>query len=230
MSSVNLKKEVTIAKGRSKSYSWLASFYLFEPTHELLKTLLEPNLLKAFALIFNEHYAKKAFLTLSSIANKNIEAIKDEFYSLYVVPLRGIYVPPYESCFREKNGKEFGNLWGKTTEDVLKFYHKVGFEVFYPRYVFAPDHIGLELTFMSELCSKEAKELKNGNISKAKEMKRIQLIFLRNHVLNWILDYASKIENSQRSKFYKQVAFLTKSFIQKDYKFLSLLTQEIHHE
>jgi TorA maturation chaperone TorD len=226
---LSISKKGDIAKGRSKVYSWLASFYLFEPTHELLKTLLEPNLLKALALIFNEQRARKALLTISYIPHGDVEAIKDDFYSLFVVPVRGIYVPPYESCFRERGGQEFGSLWGETTEDVLKFYHEAGFQVSYPRYVFAPDHIGLELAFMSELCSKEAEELENGNASKAMEVRRTQLTFLRSHVLSWIFDYVSKIESSH-SRLYRQVALLTKSFIQKDHKILSLLAQEAHQK
>lgn len=220
LSGIGPGERVALTRGRERSYSWLASFYLAEPNCETLKALSEPRLREGLALIFNDQPSTVALSALTSFTQDAVEGAKDEFYSLFVVPLRGTYIPPYESCFRERSGAGYGSMWGKTTEEVLQSYHRAGFEVSYPRYVFAPDHIGLELTFMSELCSKEVKALNSSDEKGAEESRAAQSDFLRNHILEWVPHHASATRASSASKLYKYVSFLTEIFVHKDCELL----------
>lgn len=213
-------KSVEILNGRSKIYSWLASFYLSEPNDELLKAASEPKLIEALTLLFQQQRSKEALHILPHLNKGSIEDIKNEFYSLFLIPIRGKYIPMYESCFREKIGDKYGNLWGKVTEEVQKFYRKTGFKAIFPTNVYAPDHIGIELAFMSKMCQEELRYINACNLEEARKMRNAQKAFLKDHLLTWIDDFLKKVINSPIANFYKHIAALTLEFVHLDLKLI----------
>ncbi len=211
---------LAVTKGRLRIYAWLANYYLFEPNDELLR-ITDPKIVKPLTLIFANRPSKEALTIILQINESSIQEIRDEFNSLFLVPIRGRYIPPYESCFRERIGDRYGNLWGKVTEDVQKFYRETGFNIILPPNIYAPDHIGLELAFLSKLCEVELGYLKTCNVEEARRKRDIQRAFLKDHLSTWINDFSKDVIRSPSSNFYKNIAKLTADFVHLDLELIS---------
>ena len=211
---------LAVTRGRLRIYAWLANYYLFEPNDELLR-ITDPKITKPLTLIFGSRASKEALTTILQINESSIQEMRDEFHSLFLIPIRGRYVPPYESCFRERIGDRYGNLWGKVTEDVQKFYREAGFNITLPSNIYAPDHIGLELAFLSKLCEVELSYLTICNIEEARKKRDVQRAFLKDHLSTWVNDFSKDVVRSSSSNFYKNIAKLTADFVHLDLELIS---------
>ena len=107
--------------------------------------------------------------------------------------------PPYESLYRD------GSLYGDSTIDVKRYYRNAGIET---RSDFAgepPDHIGLELDFMSYLSIRGEEALRENDVNRAGELVSIQAQFLSEHLLLWIGALSREITSCDRAGFYSAV-------------------------
>ena len=122
--------------------------------------------------------------------------------------LFGFNVFPYQSMFL---GEE-NNLGGPVTENVLAFYHNVGFETANSTdQAFSnesPDHIGLELKLMAFLCMGEADAREDGLDQLALRMQTLQTHFLDEHLLRWLVSFVQAVRG-QNFPFYSALADLT---------------------
>lgn len=122
---------------------------------------------------------------------EDMDAIREDFESL----LRQL--PPYESL-----NNNYTNAL-KKRDNVHNFYLRVGLltdeDLGLP-----PDHIGVEMIFMSYL-------IEGDLISEQRE-------FLEKHLLNWAPRYLDMVALSVRTKFYKDIAELVKGFLISDYE------------
>lgn len=206
-------------KMKEALYSWFASFYLNAPTAKLLRPLANIKLLSILNSVSQDDHYRKALKELTAYVKRTrLEDLRDEFYDLFVVPNKRNYVPPYESCFRERRGNELGNLWGETTADVAAFYRKAGYEAQNLQNVFAPDHIGIELAFVAKLCADELKLTESGDSMQAKKAEELRVLFLRGHISKWIEDFSNAIDSSPSAIFYEKLSKLTVHLVYSDLK------------
>jgi len=214
-----MREDLTYFREKEALYSLFASLYLSPPTAEQLKILSNPEAMEVFALLVKDEPQTIALKELTSHINKaSIEDIRNEFNSLFVVPNKGSYVPPYESCFREKRGGNIGNLWGETTADVAKFYREAGYETQNPSGVFAPDHIGVEFAFVAKLCSDRLRCLENHDSQKANRIEVLRKSFLEQHLSRWFEDFSNALSISHSSFFYKHLTRLATQLVFSDLK------------
>ena len=198
-------------------YAWFAGFYLHAPTEDLLQAFSDSKRTHGLSSFFQGKDSQRALKELALYVRKSsLEDLSTEFSSLFVVPNRGSYVPPYESCFIDKNGEAFGNLWGNTTADVKKFYQTTGNDVENPIGVYAPDHIGVELAFVAKLCSTEAEYLGRNDLANADRIESLRKTFLNKHISKWIGDYSEAVKTSASSHFYRNLNTLVIHFIESD--------------
>ncbi len=221
-----LKSEtISLIKGRMRIYLWLSKFYLEKPSLKSLKRLLNPDILNAILPIYKKEGRESVNLLreLSIRLDKKVaEGLLNEYNRLFVVPIRGIYVPPYESCFRERKGdrpNDFGDLLGATTFDVANFYKIAGYD-YKKDSLIAPDHIGLELAFLGRLCKDELEAVEQNEYEKAYMIRALESVFLREHLLRWLPEYVSALMKSN-SNFYRYIAIITEIFALKDLKNLT---------
>lgn len=200
-------------------YSWFASLYLNAPNAELLKVFSYSKTMKAFTSFFTDEPCQTTLRELSSyISRVPLGDLRNEFNSLFVVPSMSNHVPPYESCFREKQGRDIGNLWGETTADVAKFYREAGCETQNLPGIFAPDHIGVELAFIAKLCSDRLRCLENHESQKANRIEVFRKTFLEQHLSRWVEDLSNALTMSHSSFFYKHLTRLTTQLVLSDLK------------
>lgn len=219
-------EEALVAKGRMNSYTWMANFYLAEPGLETLRGLLSEDVLSALEGLFEKEGAD-SIRRLREFARHLDEAAairaRREYQRLFNLSVKTGYVPPYESCIRERRGPastEYGTFWGAATNDVFDFYKSVGFNPNPSEDILAPDHLGLELVFMSVLCGKEGEALEKGNHEEASTWRDLELRFLNEHLTKWVGGYVADLK-AKTGGIFSSIATLTQIFVKGDAQMLS---------
>jgi len=131
--------------------------------------------------------------------NETSHEIRMDFARLFSG--HGVRVKPFESIYNYSYGDR-PKLWGNTTKAVQSFYRSEGLvisEELNP----VPDHISIELVFMSYLIEKGL----------AEQQKK----FMEEHILKWIPDCCDDIAKHAQTAFYKEICELLKDFIESDY-------------
>jgi len=204
-------------KNREALYSWFAALYLHEPNERLLQPFLNLETTNVLALTFQgERHQETLRQVASYVKLASVGDLKSEFNALFVVPTKGSYTPPYESCFRENRGRGMGNLWGETTADVVKSYRDARYETTNLQGVFAPDHIGVELAFIAKLCRDTQQFFENKNFEQAQRTEELRKKFLKEHISHWIDDFSRALGTASSSVFYKCLSELTADLIHSD--------------
>lgn len=106
-------------------------------------------------------------------------------------------IPPYESLYNYPLSDK-PQLWGDVTKEVQALYEATGIALD-EELDLIPDHLSLELLFMSYLIESRLIEQ--------------QKIFLENHLLAWVPDYCDEVKRVARTSFYGRVAELLTEFI-----------------
>lgn len=105
---------------------------------------------------------------------------------------------PYESCYQTREPL----VMQEPVAAVRKAYREAGVHK-NPQYRDLDDHIAVELEFMRYLADKAAGEgQQNG-----------QFDFLRNHLMNWSVDFCAVVSAATASDFYRGLAEITMSFL-----------------
>ncbi len=186
---------------RGDFFRFLAALFL-RPPEETLKDFNEEHmeeLRKAFRNNsgiehFEEFLAKKGDLKLE----------REDYENLFLIPASR-YVHPYESVYLEHKGL----IWGETTMQVKSLYDRVGF---YHEEYEVPDHIGVELLFMSALCEEENKLL-DTDPAEAKKVHELQLEFMKKHLSRWANELADNIHKKSATPLYRGLADVTREYI-----------------
>ena len=114
------------------------------------------------------------------------------FTRLLVGPGEG-YVPPYASIYVNAAPHEKPLLRGAEASAVQAEYTAAGLELA-PDGQQLPDHLGIELQFLAHLCRLEAEARETGNESAAQTWRARRADFIRQHLLNWLPDFARQLQ------------------------------------
>ncbi|HEY4699055.1 MAG TPA: molecular chaperone TorD family protein [Nitrososphaerales archaeon] len=221
----NDDENVKIAEGRSRVYKWLAQFFLMKPTFPSLTSALNDSIILAIENTVPDGRETLKWITeySTNLGKEECEKLSIRYDELLNVPIPGKYVPPYESCFQDalymQSISGYGELWGKATNLVNEFYLRNGFESTVEGV--PPDHIGLELLFMANICKLESQAYSNNTQKTTDKLQKEQLTFLTEHIINWLPFFAEKIVKSDKNGFYSNIVKLSKTFIQSDLEYLN---------
>ena len=174
----------------------LAALYLHEPSPEMIREYNE------YIVPFVEQQMAGF---LKPVDETEIDALKQDYHALFLVPVSGRYLSPFESAQRSHR------LWGPMTHEVALIYTQTGFDINALvtdeiwRAVAMPDHIGYELAFtcllLRHMPSEEA------------SLKDTYRYFIQQHVLSWIPEYGERLQTLASTRFYKDVGKMTASFV-----------------
>ncbi len=121
---------------------------------------------------------------------KNIEKdiafseLESEYIRLFSANYGGVGAPPYASFYEEKR------VMGKAADDIMSFYYACGYKLEENVIKGPPDHIALEIAFLSRL-------VEEGQISLAS-------IMIEKH-LNWLGKFEKLVKKNANLKFYPSV-------------------------
>ncbi len=144
-----------------------------------------------------------------------LESLKIDYSKLFVGPY-GLLASPYGSTYLEDTSRVMGN----STMDVRHKYAAEGLDICLKE---APDHIAIELEFIYFLIHKEVEAIGLSDSVAAAGYRQKQRAFLETHLGEWVAEFASKVEASARTGFYKNLGRLTRSFVEQDLEGLAAI-------
>jgi len=183
---------------RADSYKLLSDCY-YLPDKDLIDRL------KSIDQSKGQPYAD---IAAGAFKVSDLEALKVDFSRLFVGPFK-VLAAPYGSLYLEGAGR----IMEDSTIDVRNRYQEEKLDLSLKE---VPDHIAVELEFLYFLIFKENEAIKNSDDQLAETFHQKQKSFLETHLGAWILQFNDKVQENAQTEFYKDLAKVTKSFIEKD--------------
>lgn len=204
---------------RAKVYELFAGVFLKEPTLEGLA------ILKNWAEDLEEVSELNALLQEIETEDPELEALVQDYYDLFFVPVSGRFVPPFEAAIRgaqrQKGRKtKFGGFWGNSTLELMHFYQGIGFDpkqlaVFQPlKESNIPDHLGFELCALAYLCYAEETKIKEGQ--DADHLRHLQKTLLDEHLNQWLDLLQKDLKKVDRTGLYACLVGLISDFCRQE--------------
>ncbi len=188
---------------RSKLYGLLANLFRREPGSELLDQLRSRG--------FRDLLSGTGIDLGDDFFNDPLDEVRDrlkvEYTFLFLGP--GKHISPHESV-QLKRGS--GILWGEKTSVVKQFMMAAGFELDEAANDI-PDHISIELEFLSHLSQKEGEAWEADDHQAAAAALSWQHRFVSNNIGKWAGRFCRAVEAAAETPFYAQFARLLRTFI-----------------
>ncbi|MEE9196090.1 MAG: molecular chaperone TorD family protein [Alphaproteobacteria bacterium] len=214
------KTQAGTAMERSNLYGFLAAVFREEPTAALLREIREPAVQKALKAA-----GVDLDVGLDGRSEEDLlEGLAVEYTRLFIGP--GRHIPPYAAVHL---GGEGASLWGPETTWFKGFIEDAGFN-YRPDYHDLPDHVSVELEFMREITAREARALAEEDEGRAKKLRRIEREFLGKHLALWILEFCRKVAAEAELPFYREVAVLSKGFVESELADISDHRQRVNRD
>jgi TorA maturation chaperone TorD len=223
MEDIMIQTQPDITKQRSNIYGLLSLVFRTEVTSDLLRQIKEPAFLSTFASIgagFEDDF-------VNADEEQLLEDLAVEYARLFLGPDK--HISPHESVHHDRDGGDWGQLWGLSTVEVKKFIESAGLE-YKSEFTGLPDHISVELEFMQELTKEEALERKNGDHEKVNYCLQIEKKFIDDHLVKWIPLFCDKVIDQATLPFYRELAKVTKDFIEFEGKEIAKYAEEAQKE
>jgi len=219
------------AQARADLYHFLSATYLGPMQPDALRQITDSGVLRDIGMALGEEAVKelKDFAAAEGKVN-DPEGLKQEYMDLFAAPT-GRYVIPFEDVYRGATSTEVrGPLLGEWAIAVKRLYQAAGAEM-EGHCKELPTHIGVELGFMSFLCSKEAAvsgEDPGGGEAVAPSTctlyRELQARFLVQHLNVWFPLLSRAIHANSVSGFYRGLASLAEALITRDTAQLAAIT------
>ena len=194
---------------RTNIYGFLSIVYQQEPTKEFIKSLRESNILNVLnksGLSFDEQITNDG-------SDNFLNDLILEYTRLFIGP--GKHISPYESVYRDNEDA----LWSETTVEVKDFIESLGLEYSY-NWSGLPDHIGVELEFMQRLTCHEKEAWTQEDKKQAIRCLEFEKRLIDEHLSQWVPIFCNKVKEEARTAFYREMAELTRQFIDFDSKLI----------
>ncbi len=155
---------------RRVTYSFLSNMFLKEVTEDFLSELGQNSSISQGDL--GKFIQGLATADLSEVRRSAVADFSSMLLNMSVDP-----VYPYESVYTSSERL----LMQEARHKVLGIYLKEGFACSDAVQI-PEDHVGIELEFMARMCQKELDALTQDDIAKAQEARKIQKMFVEEHL------------------------------------------------
>jgi len=144
------------------------------------------------------------------IKKNSQEELAVEHARLFMGPFQ-LVAPPYGSIYLD----DAKTVMGESTARVLAFYRANGLQLA-DDFHELPDHIAVELEFLSYLAHRQREAEETGNHGEVERLNGVKQEFLATYLLPWLEPFTSAIIEDGESPFYQAVARCTAAFITQD--------------
>lgn len=205
---------------RATVYRMLGSLYFTELTAEQIEQLAKQDF-DAFADLDPEmaQGVKEVQRALRHVHSGTREELAVDYAHTFLAAgsVKGEYrAVPYESVYTS----EAGLLMGPARQSVYKLMLKEG--VLPDTSLRTPeDHLSFECEFMAILSDRAAAALEANDVYEAQRLVCVQQAFRSEHLAQWVGDLCEAIVTNCRTKFYRGVSIITRSFIRIDVDLLN---------
>jgi TorA maturation chaperone TorD len=224
-------------KALSKVHQFREMFYLFLSrsfSREVDKTFLQSlfeisNSLQESFKDFEESSLNRGRELLKSFCSEirgaDEEVVLGDLARHYAFLFLGVgpeNVSLCESAYRSARGLLFQDVYF----DILERYREVGLG---KREDFSEseDHLSLELAYMAHLSHRSISSVEEGRKEEMERYHQYQKSFLKDHLLQWIPQFARGLSEISPSTFYKALAYLLEGYIKIDYDFMDSSLPEV---
>jgi TorA maturation chaperone TorD len=196
----NSDKEQVIKKKKKEEGLRLLAACFYEPERELLATenVLE-NLRGCLTAVCPQAVDSVDGMT-KAIQRYSDEQLKVAYAKLFVGPF-ALAAAPYGSVYLDEGGR----VMGDSTMDVIKWYEQEGLARS-DDCKDLPDHIAIELEFVSYLVCKEIAALENSDSQTAAAYATKQQLFTDTLLCPWVPEFCEKIRQGTDNAFYTALA------------------------
>lgn len=197
------------AQQRSNVYGFLASVYRKELTAEVLAQIKDrkfKEVLSALGVQLGKEFYSEPEAEL-------IENLAIEYTRLFLGP--GKHISPHESIHNERDDGDWGTHWGASTVEVKKFVESLGLK-YKETDTSIPDHISVELELMQKVIDKERETRSENSEKEALHYLKIEKLFMDDHLIKWIPGFCDKIIAESDLSFYREMAKITRDYIEYD--------------
>lgn len=184
-------------------FSWLSKIVDY-PGEELIENLLNDGFLGNMDSQEAEEL-EKYIRSFGSQDELLLELQKDYTRLCFVSKPR--LVPLFESVYKE------GKLYQDSTFDIARLYDEAGLRLG-EEFKLPPDHITLELEFMSYLIYQETEAISSGNKENEELAIRLQRETIVNHLGDFGLQFADKLYEHSHTPFFRNVAGILREFLE----------------
>ena len=217
------------AQARADMYAFLAAVYLRPPTPDLMRYLLAEDFLEELSSLFGEEIvADLKKFAADTHSDSDFAAVDQEYMNLFAVPT-GRYVTPFEDVYRGITSEGMlkrGPLLGERAIAARRIYRAAGADMDRTCKEL-PTHIGVELSYMSFLCERQAAAIRDeeGQALPDEEKRAaadsvryriLQKKFLNEHLNAWFPHLSRSIQANAKSNFYRGLARITEAFLAYD--------------
>lgn len=215
-------KEVvlTLMAGRAYVFSLLHKMLGAEPTNALMDAVSSEESLAALSLFEGEsEAAAKLKAVLVSCKELDMDAAKMEYTRLFLGPDK-LIAPPWESCYTAKERA----LFQESTLAVRSWYQRYSYvPAGYPSH--PDDHISLMMHFLALTTERAAACVKDDVLCGYRNLLEGQKLFEKNHLLNWVHQYADDMKESKTALLYPQLVRAMADFIAYDQQIIDELLE-----
>lgn len=213
MKEPNDRQLAATARQRGAVYGLLSRCYVGEIDKVLLARLKDERFAEAMTAVGLPFDRAE----LCRPAEGLLEELAVDYAWLFLGP--GEHLSPHESVQRPDVGKDSQQFWGPATAQVKQFIEACGF-AYDDDFNGIPDHIGVELEFMAQLCMAEAEAWQRHKPTLARQYQGHQKRFLEHHLLIWVPSFCEKVAQRAQMSLYRFIAQLTGDFVAADHEMI----------
>ncbi len=147
---------------------------------------------------------------LRSLADLDPAKVQEEYVSLFLASSDYSPCLPYESAYVES-----GSASGWAAVKLDRVYAAAGLSIS-SSFSEAPDHVAVELEFMSFLCDQEAEAWEGRRLSEGTGALKHEAKFLDQHLTRWFPAFARGVVRKNGSEIYTAVASSVQTFVVHD--------------
>jgi len=191
---------------RGAIYGLLACLYRREPNRDLISELRRPDVYRQLVGAGMELDADEL---LAPAIEQVVTRLGEDYAALFIAP--GTRIPLNESVHREGEGSFMGN----STIHVRRFIRSLGMNID-ARWTEFADHLAIEFEIMQRLADAEADGCERKDADLAADCAARQRTLLDEHISQWVPGLCDAIERGAGSTFYRELARLTRSFVERE--------------
>lgn len=202
------------AAAREDIYRLLAACY-YSPT----PAFMDENCCSVLATLLSvlaPEAARQATEAARISADYSLEALAVEHARLFMGPFQ-LVVPPYGSYYLDDRK----TVMGDSTARAEAFYRSCDLHLA-DDFHELPDHITVELEFLSFLAFKQREAEATGNMDGAKAAVGLQREFLAQFLMPWLEPFTEAVITDGEAPFYQAIARCTAAFVNSDNSALAI--------
>jgi TorA maturation chaperone TorD len=202
MTSSLYSKRTNVLKGYNMLLYFSGTMIMFDPSQECILDFWTKGVLKNLPVTSdNPRFILAASQLRQSAGDAidNINIMREDFLELFAGTGNPL-APPYESVYRSRDHLMFD----KQTSEVREFYNSYGWESKFKGNI-PDDHLGIEMLFLTLMIEKY---LEFEDKTCEDEMKNEIRRFINQHLLSWIPEWNSHLQEHSRTMGYKGIGNL----------------------